>query len=305
MRRYAFDIVHTHSSKPGVLGRIAARLAGVPVVLHTVHGFAFPATRSKAKRAVYAWSERLAGRFCDGVICVKNSDGASAVGLLGLPTERVHVFPNAVDTRRFQPLDSAARADVRSKVFGVARSTAVVGMVGRLAEQKNPLCFVRTAHAVLQRGLDAAFFLIGDGELRGNVEAEIARLGCTGRITVLGWRPDVPELLGALDLFVLPSRWEGLSLAILEAMACGVPVVASDIPGNRDAVVEGVDGWLAAPDNPASTAAAAVALLESESMRKEFGAAARQKIECEFNWDTRHLRITRLYESLLAGKFEP
>lgn len=298
MREHHFDVVHTHSSKTGLLGRIAAKAAGVPTVLHTVHGFAFPTTRSRLKKAVYFAAEWFGGRCCDSMICLKQADVDFARRWLRIPPERLQLIPNGIAVDRYQPLDEATRAKMRRDEYGLKGTTLAVGTVGRLSRQKDPLCFVAAADALLAEGIDARFFLIGDGELRAEVEAEIRRRGRTGQIIVLGWRYDVPQLVGALDLFVLPSRWEGLSLALLEALAAGVPVVATDIPGNREVVVEGVDGLLAPCGDASALAVQMQKLLMHHGLRREYGQAARQVIHREHRLDTRIDSLESLYRSL-------
>ncbi len=299
MRRHQFDIVHTHSSKTGVLGRVAARMAGVPCVIHTVHGFAFPAARSWPKKAFYMALEWLSARFCDMTVCLKLSDVRLAQKWLRIQPEKLRLIPNGVAIETYRPMAKASRERIRQNVFVLEPGTMAIGSVGRLSPQKDPLCFVEAADILLSRGIRAQFFLIGDGELRPDVEAEIRRRGLTRKIRILGWRTDVPQLVGALDLFVLTSRWEGLSLALLEALACGTPVVASDIPGNRDAVVEGVDGLLATCGDAASFAEQMQKLLSHPGLRREYGKAACSKIRKNHRLDDRVTEVENVYSSLV------
>jgi len=302
LRRYRFDILHTHSSKTGFLGRPAGRLAGIPIVLHTVHGFAFPAANTLAGKAVFFASEWFGGRCCDGLICLKEDDHTFAQRWLRVPPERLHLIPNGIATKRFQPLDIPTRQRLRRDVFGVTNGRPLIGMVGRLSRQKNPLCFVRAADAVLSGGHKAKFYLIGNGELRDEVDAEIRRRGRTGDIVVLGWRDDIPQLLAALDAFVLTSRWEGLSLAVLEAMACGLPVVASDIPGNRDLVLPEADGLLAPCEDSGAFAGQIGRLVADPDLRDRFGQAGRRKTERCYDIDARVTRVMDLYRTLVIRK---
>ena len=307
MRRHRFDVVHTHSSKTGVLGRLAARLAGVPNVVHTVHGFSLPAANSKIEKALYFSAEWLSGRFSDAVVCLKEADAEFTRKWLRVPSRRVHLIPNGIDASRFAPLAADARAAVRRRVFQLAEGVPAVGMVGRLCRQKNPLCFVEAADLLLGEGIEAKFFLIGDGPWNDLVETEIDRRRRGGQIVVLGWRDDVPELLGALDLFVLTSGWEGLPLALLEALACGVPAVASDIPGNRDVVADGIDGLLATPADPESFAIQMAKLLADAELRAEFGRSGRQKVAGRYQLAGRVGRMADLYAALIEqnGRRKP
>ncbi len=302
MRDHEFDIVHTHSSKAGVLGRIAAKLAGVPVVMHTVHGFAFPAARSWLKKALYLATEWLSARFCDMTICLKPSDMVLAEKWLRIQPDKLRLIPNGIAVETYRPMDRSCRRKIHREVFKTEPGTLAIGTVGRLWPQKDPFCFVEAADILLSRGVDAEFFLIGDGDLRHDLEGVIRLRGREDQIHVLGWRTDVPRLVAALDLFVLTSRWEGLPLALLEALACGTPVVASDIPGNREAVVEGVDGLLARCGEPQSFADQIQKLLSHPGLRREYGKAARSKIRKSFRLDERVIKVEDVYRVLTRNR---
>ena len=304
-----FDVVHTHSSKPGVLGRLAARAAGVPAVVHSVHGFAFPAA-GRVARGVYAAAERLAGANCDAVVCLNPADAATCTGALKLPGGKVFLLPNGVDPALRRPLSDDERNAVRREHFGVPDGAKVVGMVGRLWPQKDPLAFVEIARRLRdlgggRTGGPAHCVLIGDGELRGEVEAAVAAAGLGDTFHLLGWRPDAARLAAACDVFTLPSLWEGLPLVILEALSAAVPVVASDIPGNRAAVAAGEDGFLEPPGEPARFADRIADLLGDDGRRAAFGDVARSRVREQFDVNRRVRRMVDLYRDLgapLAGR---
>ena len=299
MRAGRFDVVHTQSSKSGVLGRLAAAAERVSAVVHTVQGFGFVAARDPLTRRLFLEAERAAGRRSDAVIVLHDEDRRIAVGQVGIPPDRVRVLPNGVDVHRFGPLPPARRAAVRAAAYGVADDRPVVICVGRLWPQKNPRAFVATAGRLSSRFPDARFVMVGDGELRAAVQADVAAAGLADRVRLLGWRDDVPDLLAAADLFLLPSLWEGLPLVLLESLACGTPAVASDIPGNRAAVAAGVDGELAPPE-PDRLAAAVARLLADPARRRAFGEAGRAKVTRDFDVDDRVRRIEALYAELLG-----
>lgn len=299
-----FDVVHTHSSKPGVLGRLAARAAGVPVVVHSVHGFAFPSAR-RAKRAVFAAAERLAGARCDAVVCLNPADAATCTAELNLPPGRVHTLPNGVDPGLRKPLSLTERDRIRRDEFGVGPGGKVVVMVGRLWPQKDPLAFVEIVRRLRdlgegRTGGPVTGVLVGDGDLRPRVEAAVRAAGLGDRFQLLGWREDAATLAAAADVFCLPSRWEGLPLVILEALAAAVPVVASDIPGNRAAVEEGADGLLCPPGDAAAFAAAITSLLADDARRAAFGDVAQARIRERFDVGDRVRRMVDLYRDLGA-----
>lgn len=291
------DIVHTHSSKTGILGRLAAKAAGVPTIVHTVHGYAFPAESRAAIKAIFKFLERRAGRVTHRMIVLNDADAAIARDLLGVPDRRLAVLPNGVDVDTYSPATPEARHALRRSVFGIeSLDHVVVGMVGRLWVQKNPQCFVRAAIQVAAQRPRVSFFMIGDGEFRHELEAAIRASGQADRIRILGWRSDVPELLKALDLMVLPSRWEGMPLAVLEAMSSAVPVIASDIPGNHHLVEDGSDGRLFPPDDDQALASALIELIDDAALRARFSAQARSKVLRRYTLSARMKQITAIYE---------
>ena len=291
------DIVHTHSSKTGILGRLAAKAAGVPTIVHTVHGYAFPAESRAAIKAIFKFLERRAGRVTHRMIVLNDADAAIARDLLGVPDRRLAVLPNGVDVDTYSPATPEARHALRRSVFGIeSLDHVVVGMVGRLWVQKNPQCFVRAAIQVAAQRPRVSFFMIGDGEFRHELEAAIRASGQADRIRILGWRSDVPELLKALDLMVLPSRWEGMPLAVLEAMSSAVPVIASDIPGNHHLVEDGSDGRLFPPDDDQALASALIELVDDAALRARFSAQARSKVLRRYTLSARMKQITAIYE---------
>lgn len=293
-------ILHTHSSKTGMLGRLAARMAGVPVVVHTVHGFAFPFASSRLVYSIYFLVEFIGARFCDALIVLNESDRRIAVDQLKMKADKVRLIPNGVRLQGLARAKGEARSRIRQAVFEADDETLCVGMVGRLWRQKNPGCLLEAAKKVLARAeRPVKFFFIGDGELREELDQSIVAAGLQGRITVLGWRTDVPRLLSALDIFVLPSRWEGMPLAILEAMASGLAVVVSDIPGNHDLVEHEVDGLLFESEDADGLAGQLLRLVVEGDFRNTLALAARTKVVEHYQLESRNQKVFELYENLM------
>ncbi|TWT80124.1 Alpha-D-kanosaminyltransferase [Planctomycetes bacterium CA13] len=305
MRRERFDLVHTHSSKTGVLGRMAASAAGVPCVVHTVHGFAFPAAKYPAVRRFYQWCEKRCGQMTHALVCLNPDDRQIAINELEVDPSRVQVIANGVDIEAFRPIENPAdRIAERSKRFGGDPERPVVMMVGRLWNQKKPQLFVRSAIQLLQNGSPAEFYLAGDGKLHKQLEDEIAEAGVADRVHLLGWQDDVDSLIPLADVMVLPSLWEGMPIVLLEAHACGVPIVASDIPGNRECVNDGVDGYLV-PKNDLKSLSDRIALLVNDSaLRRSMGSAGRGKIVERFDIVHRQTTILELYSQLLGKRVD-
>lgn len=296
-KRLRPDIVHTHSSKTGILGRIAAWIAGVPNVIHTVHGFAFPFAKSRFVRYFYFIAEFIGGILSDKVVVLNATDYDYAIKNLKIPKNKVHLIPNGVNIDAFG-VKQDVREAYRKGILGNANQDAIcIGMVGRLWAQKNPLCLVEAAKKVFEAtNLPVKFFFAGDGELKEEVEAKIKEYKLSEKVQVLGWRSDIPVLLSSMDVFVLPSLWEGMPLAILEAMASSLPVVVSDIPGNHDLVDHNSTGLLFEANNPTDLAAQLLKLIEDSSLRQRLASAARTKVSNAYSLSQRLAKITELYD---------
>jgi len=232
-------VVHTHSSKAGILGRAAARLAGVPVVVHTVHGWGFHDHQHPAVRRAYVLAERLAARWSDALVVVADSDRAKgrAEGI-GRP-EQYRLIRSGVDLDPFRA-PGTDRAEARRRL-GVPVEGPLVGAVGRLSPQKDPLALVRVLARLVGEhpGLHAA--IVGDGPLRAEVEALAADLGVADRLVLPGLRRDVAQILPAFDALAFTSGWEGLPRVIPQAMAAGVPIASYAVDGAVEALGEGPD----------------------------------------------------------------
>lgn len=276
MRRASPDIVHANSSKAGVLGRLAAAVAGVPIRIFTVHGWAFAAS-SGAVSVLYRWADRLMAPLTTLTICVAERERTSGLAARTCSEERTVVIPNAVDVGA-APLTRHAG------------DPPLIVAVGRLAEPKDALTLVRALAAVRERPFTA--LLVGDGPDRPSVEAEVRRLGLQDAVTLTGTRADVPGLLARADVFVLSSRSEGAPLSILEAMAAGLPVVSSRVGGVPELVAEGETGLLVPPGDPAALAAALGRLVADAGLRRRLGVAGRERAERCF--DVRRQRRAHL-----------
>jgi glycosyltransferase involved in cell wall biosynthesis len=258
-------LVHTHSSKGGVLGRLAARAEGVPAI-HTAHSWSFSEGLPWTRRALAIPVEAALSHWTRRFIVVSAADGEVAVRCRVARPAQVRVVRNGVPD-----------APPRARPGG--GYPPVVVMVARLAPPKDHLLLLRAL-----AGLDAPFFLrlVGDGPGRGAVEAAVRDLGLAGRVALLGERQDVPALLGASQVFVLASRQEGLPLAVLEAMRAGLPVVASDVGGVREAVTPGRTGLLVRRGDAAGLRTALGRLLATPSLRAALGEAGRRAYEERF-----------------------
>ncbi len=299
-RKYSFDIVHTHGSKAGILGRWAARAVGVPVVVHTVHGWSFNDFLPRLKKGVFLILERLAAPFTDKFIVVTNLDIQKGLQeAIGKADDYVTIR-SGIDVHRFMDV----QVDVRDKKkeLGIREDWPVVCMVGRLSEQKAPQEFVKACHFVAQHHSQVSFLLIGDGPLRPQVESLARELGIAEQFVITGIRDDVHEILPVADVLALSSLWEGLPRIIPEGMAAGKPLVVTAVDGSKEGIVEGVTGFLVPPRESKRMAERIVQLLEDRALAKRMGDEGRRRVYPEFCVDHMVRRIEQVYEELLEEK---
>jgi glycosyltransferase involved in cell wall biosynthesis len=298
IRRGRYDIVHGHSSKAGFLARVAGRLAGKPTVYtpHALYFLRYPGGRS---RAVYLALERLARPFTTRFIAVSESEKEVAVRQRLVSAERIVVIPNGVAPDAFvRP--AHARAHVRAEL-GIPLDAIVIGAAARLSPQKDPECLVRAVRDVIDRTRKPVYLVwAGDGELADDVRRLIGECGIEQSCRLLGFRRDIRAVMCAFDVFALTSRYEGLPYAVLEAMALGLPVVATDVVGMRDVVMHGASGSLVPPENPQAVANALLPLVNSETRRAEQGQRGQRLVAERFTVAAMIERLESLYCELAA-----
>lgn len=281
-RRVRPDVVHLNSSKAGVLGAVAARIARVPAVVFTVNGWAFNNFRSSRTVKVYLWGARLIGRLSDRIVCVAERERELGLAARVCTPEQAVVIHNAVD------VGSAS-------VASPGNEPPRVITVGRFAYPKDFVTLVRALD-----GVEAETLVVGDGPDRDEIEREIARTGA--RVQLLGERDDVPEQLAASHVFVLSSRSEGLPLSILEAMAAGLPVIASDVGGVPELVADGETGFVVPVGDEDALREALRRLVADSKLRARMGAASRRRAQEHFDLPLLRRAHLGLYESLLPKR---
>jgi glycosyltransferase involved in cell wall biosynthesis len=289
------DVVHAHGSKGGLLGRLAARLAGVPRVIHTPHVYPFQWAKG-LRRSVFLAAERILWRLSDKIVAVGRGQAELALAAHVATSDRLAIIPNGIDAAKVQQLATGANRAAVRRELGLAEDDLAVGMVARLAPQKGCGHFLRAAKLVAERQPRARFLVVGSGPLLPYLQALSADLGLAGRMTFLGHRPDAHRLYAALDLFVLSSLWEGLPYVILEAQASSLAVVASRIPGCQELIADGQTGYLVDLRDEAGIAARICDLLASPERRSEMGRLACRRVGDEFRLDRFLDMHARLYE---------
>jgi glycosyltransferase involved in cell wall biosynthesis len=296
------DVVHTHSSKGGIIGRRAARAAGVPFVVHTIHGLAFTASTSRAVNAVYRMLERRAAPLTDKIVCVADEMRAQSLAAnIGRPEQYVTIY-SGMETAPF--LDPPVPRDAVRRQLGLRDEHVAVGTIARLFDLKGHEDLIEVAPRLCARFPNLRFLWVGDGSLRPMYEARIARLGLTDRFILTGLVPParIPELANAMDLLVHPSRREGLPRAVPQASLAARPVVVYDIDGSREGLISDRTGFLVPPFDVAAMERALIRLLEEPELRRSMGEAGRAFALARFDADVMVDALEGLYEEGMNSK---
>jgi glycosyltransferase involved in cell wall biosynthesis len=275
VRTHSPDIVHTHTSKAGFVGRLAARLAGVRRILHTPHGHIFHGYYGRAATRAFITLERLAARWTERIIALTNAEAAQYLAAGIGRSEQFVTIPRGVDLAQAQA--AAAGADQVRRALDLPPQACLIGSVSRLAPIKGLSYLIAAMPAILQRCPGVHLVITGDGEERVRLATQVAGLGLVPRVHFLGWREDPEAVIAALDVFVLPSLNEGLGKVLVTAMALGVPAVASRVGGVPDVIEDGRQGLLVPAADSAALAAAVVTLLGDRPRASAMGDAGRAR----------------------------
>lgn len=293
-----YDVVHTHSAKAGMVGRIAARYHRVPAIVHTFHGFPFHAYQSRLRRRTYISIERALGRITDQFLAVGSAVAADAVRLGIAPAEKIRTIGSAINA--IPPTTPLARAQARREL-GIPLTARVAGTIGRVDFQKSPTDML---DAFTRLDPDVHFVWIGSGPLLEKFTRLVAARGVDDRFHLLGERRDVAELLPALDVFAMASLYEGLPCSVVEAMTCGIPVVATAVNAVPEVVVPGRTGLLVPPGRPDQLARAVQHLLDHPEVGSRLAAAASGNLGDRFRVDVLGVDLTETYLSALKDRVQ-
>ena len=300
-RRLNPHIVHTHSSKAGILGRAAARLAGVPIILHTIHGLPFHPYESGLNNLLYRKLERRAARWSQRIITVADAmrDQAVAAGVAA-PEKFVTIY-SGMEVDTFLAADTHREAARRA--LGIADDEVVIGKIARLFELKGHEYVIAAAPRILREFPRVRFLFVGDGILRQKLQEQAQRLGVADRILFAGLVDPsrIPEMLGAMDLVVHASLREGLARVLPQALLAGRPVVSYDIDGAREVVLDGVTGFLVRPQAVDELADAVLKMLRDPAQARAMATKGREMFADQFRAETMVRRISALYQELLSG----
>lgn len=308
-RRERFTIVHTHTPKPGLLGQLAARMAGTPAVINTIHGFYFHEHMPPAQRRFYITMERIAARCSDLILSQSSEDLETALRLGICPPERIQWLGNGIDIRRFDPgrIDPQRLARLR-RDLGAPPDTPVIGFVGRLVAAKGVIELARAVRQVQSRVGPVTLLIVGgvDREKGDALTPETIQAAAgTTTCVFAGVRQDMPEMYALMDVFALPSYREGFPRAAMEASAMGVPCVVTDVRGCREAVEHGRNGLLTPLRDVDALAEAIVRLLQNDNLRAAMGSAGRSMARERFDEQQVFQRVIGAYRRVLHEKGLP
>lgn len=302
IQKHAFDIVHANSTRAGFLARLAAHAADVPVVIFTAHGFFFEEPMRPLRKALYRFAERTAARFTDAIITVSEADRRAALRGRICPPDKLVTIYNGLDKEQLDRdfWQAGTGREALRRGFGPG---PVIGTVAMLYPTKGIRFLITAARRVLARYPEARFVIVGEGPHRSELEELVSRANLSARVSFVGRHDDVRRILGAFDLFVLPSVKEGLPYAVLEAMAAARPIVATRVGGIPEIIMHGRSGLLVPPGEAEPLAEAIISLLADPQDARQMGEEARKSIMREdFSADSMVAKTAQLYTRLLAEK---
>jgi sugar transferase (PEP-CTERM/EpsH1 system associated) len=290
LRHERVDVLHCHNHGPLVYGALARPVARTRALVYTAHG---KYSAARIRTAALGWARRTV----DCVVAVSEDAHRVSVERGGVPADRVTTIINGIDVTRFE--NAGMRAQTRARL-GLDDAEFVFGIVARLTPVKDHRTLLEAFARVLRDRPAARLVIVGGGEIEGEVRAAVSELGLEKRAVLLGERKDVPELMSAFDAFVLSSYSEGLSITLLEAMAAGLPVVATRVGGNAEIVLDGETGLLVEPRDATALAAAMGSMIDATARADDMGTRGRERVREHFGERAMVQRYQDLYERLLA-----
>lgn len=305
-RKEKFDVVHTHTFLPGVAGRIAARLAGVPCVVHTFHSWPPHLYKSLIFKWGFYATEIAAARFAHAVLFQNPDDLNSWKKIPAIPGRKATLVWNGIDFSAVtNKVEVGARERIREE-FGISDDTFLIVNVARFEPQKGHFFLLQTLKHLIQHvDRKVVVLLVGIGIDQEKVEAEAKRLDLQDVVYFTGYRQDVPDILAASDVSVMASHYEGIPRALMESMALGMPVVATDVPGTRTLIQSGQTGLLVEYGDVSSFSSALIKVLNDPALANWLGEKGKYLVQTEFNEYTVADRVEEVYNHILRNKIAP
>jgi len=290
--------VHTHSSKAGIIGRLAAKIAGVPHIIHTPHGHVFYGHFGVFVSNLFLWIERIFARFTDCMVALTDGEKDDYINLSVCPPEKIFKIHSGVDIKQF--MNSNGNRVQKRRSLGLDQNDAVIGFVGWLLPIKGPEYLLKAMDDVWHAYPETSLVLVGKGDLDLALRAEALRKNVNGRVKFLGWRDDVDEIIPLFDMLVLPSLNEGMGRVLVEAMAAAKPVVASRVGGIPDLVRDGETGYLVPPADEKALADGIKKLLAEPENAKQMGLRGREHCQ-QFSLESMIEKLDALYSDLTTN----
>ena len=293
LKRENIHIVHTHMYRPNISGAIGAFIARVPVIVshvHTVHQW-------DTKRQIFM--DKITTGMKDKIIALSEEVKKAYTEKVNANPEKVRVIYNGVDSQIYRA--DKSQSELREN-FNIKNRSPVIGIIGRLAPEKDHITFLEAADIVSKACPEACFLIVGKGPEEENIRSCVERLNLADKVIVAGYRKDIPEVLNILDIFVISSVREGFSLAILEAMAAGKPVIATDVGGNREAVIDGETGFIVPQKKPLLMASKILNLISNPELRAMMGEKGYQRVVKKFSIGNMLTETSELYSEILDKK---
>ncbi|WP_443939075.1 glycosyltransferase family 4 protein [Pedobacter sp. MW01-1-1] len=289
------DLIHAHGTRASSNTFYAAKQLHIPLI-YTVHGWSFHPDQNKIVKTIRTLSERLLVSLADKTICVSQSNLDE--GKRKFPMKQAEVIANGINQERFNP--ALKYPDVREEL-GINQEVILVGYIARITHQKSPLLFLKAIHALPDKS-NVHFLIVGDGDLKGQMLALSDELHLQKYITFLDFRSDIPAILNAIDIFCLPSLWEGLPIALLEAMSMKKAIIASQIDGITDLISSGKNGLLVPPNKVDALRDALKRLIADKELRNRLAENSEHTVKEQFNLSLMTKKIEKIYQEFLSNK---
>jgi glycosyltransferase involved in cell wall biosynthesis len=301
MKKNPYHIVHTHNSKAGFVGRLSAKLAGVPVIVHTVHGFSFHDKEPTWRQWLFRNAERLASHWCDCMIFISQPLVDWALKERIANHKKIVKIYSGIELDRFTPVTEEETKRLREK-WGLGERDAVVGIVSKLWDGKGHALLIEAFREIRQKKREAKLLMVGEGYLLKSLRELVDKYKLNDAVVFTGFQAEVAQIIATFDVAVLPSLFEGMGRVVVEAMAMEKPVVASRVGGIPDLVEHGVNGYLVSPGDVKELEHAVFKLLNDPSLARRMGKEGRRKISNQFSAATMADSIDRVYRELLSRK---
>ena len=300
IKKYDPLIVHTHSSKAGLIGRLAAKLAGAPIIVHSPHGHVFFGYFGPYKTKLFIILEKLASRITDRIVTLTNREKKDHLLFKIAQEDKFSVICSGIELNIIKESSSDEKQNLK-KELGIPKNSLIVGTAGRLVPVKGPEFLIKASKYIISKYPDTYFIFAGDGPLEQDLKKKTLEMGISENIIFLGWSDNLAKIISIYDIFVLPSLNEGMGRVLVEAMTLGKSIVASNIGGIPDLVIHEKNGFLFPPKNPKELAKYIQVLLEDKDKREKMGLVGKE-MALNFSAESMIEKIASLYEELLIQK---